>query len=212
MKKTVQFLTILALIFTFFSCSSTMEDETMEHATKQSSRNSLSNQQKEVFTYNVVSLYRFMKNNKHFYTTNYAEGTSAGYNFEGELGKLYVPKPEYYPNGVMFGNPILRWRHKTTGDRLITNGSDELLPMLYTNSNVFPNNIVYPGSPNGTWIYEGILGYGPSTHVAPITIAIYRYYNPSLNNHLFTANINELGAGGGMGYSPEGFSFALYNN
>jgi hypothetical protein len=179
-----------------------MEDEVLEQ--KQASSSKVTNKAQQ---YDILSLHRFVKNGKHFYTTNYNEGIANGYQYEGDLGLLYYPKPEFIPiplPGNFYGPPILRWRHKTNGDRLITEGKDELLPMLYTNNYPFPDGYVHNGSPGGEWVYEGVIGYGSTDHVAPHTYVVYRYFNSSKNDHLFTRDINELGPNGKDGYVNQG--------
>jgi hypothetical protein len=84
---------------------------------------------------------------------------------------------------------------------LVNPNSSNLDNLLTTNADEIQN------AKNQGYIVTEILGYA-SPQGQPNTFPVYRYYNPSKNDHFYTADWNELGSGS-QGYNYEGIAFNL---
>ncbi|WP_060868448.1 hypothetical protein [Chryseobacterium indologenes] len=209
MKKLFQIAGIACLVFAAFSCNSTndINDEvlTQNRGVEQISKQNSKQYVAEFYKTSYGLIHRFYKDGRHFYTTDYNEGVINGFQYEGDLGYIIIPK--YPKTEGPWGKPLYRWRHKTAGDRLMTVGLGELLPRMYTNHVPIPGGSIPSGSPNGDWIFEGLMGYvSESGYVGANSRFLYRYYNPQIKDHLFTKDPQELG-NGRAGYIKEVESF-----
>lgn len=204
MKKVFQIAGVACLSFTALSCNSNNDINDEAVVQKQTSELK-SKQTSKGYESSLGLIHRFYKDGRHFYTTDYNEGVINGFQYEGDLGYVIIPK--YPVDEGSWGKPLYRWRHKSAGDRLITFGLDELLPRMYTNYIRIPGGSIPPGSPNGDWILEGLIGYVPENgYISGNYQYLYRYYNPQKKDHLFTKNPQELG-NGGAGYIKEAETF-----
>jgi hypothetical protein len=154
----------------------------------------------------LVPVYRYWKGDTHdhFYTTNAGEiGTTHegqtgnhGYKCEGILG--YV-SPAEFPGSVA----ILRYWQESTHDHLYTSNPAE----------IGTTHVGHTG--NHGYKFEGVLGYAyPAQHHVK---SVYRYWQPSTHDHLYTADPHEIGVHnhgetGKHGYQSEGVAFHIFTH
>ncbi len=202
MKRVITLAVFSALLITLSGCHSEADELSgpLNNAEIESVSKSAS-KEAQLSDVNLKStpLYRFLKNGKHLYTKDLNEGYSNGYSYEGIIGYISYESD---------GKPLTRWYNRKNGDRLITTNPDELANDLYSNFGfINAPGMSQPvfGNPSNSWIYEQHLA-NISTYAPPAKSQVYRYYNPSKNDHLFTSTFNELG-NGGNGYVYEGVAF-----
>ncbi|WAC02841.1 hypothetical protein N7U66_04185 [Lacinutrix neustonica] len=164
-----------------------------------------------------ANIYQFYRNGDHFYTNSFDEGVNAQYAYERTLGTVATSGPTY--------QAITRWYNLGNGDRVITTGVSghpaiagsilniyvneygQLISLPSDSSgNISGTNVpVTQASSNGTWRYEGILGY---TTGNSNSLPVHTYYNHNLKDHIYLTDFNILG-NGGNGYVYEGIAFYI---
>jgi hypothetical protein len=146
----------------------------------------------------LVPVYRYFKAdvNDHFYTANGGEiGTTHegqtgnhGYKCEGILG--YV-SPNEFPGSVA----ILRYHQEHHHDHFYTVNPQE----------IGTTHVGHTGAHG--YKFEGVVGYAyPAQHHVKI---VYRYFKADVNDHFYTTEPNEIGAGK-HGYASEGNAFHIF--
>ncbi|MEL7148192.1 MAG: hypothetical protein AAFO69_17590 [Bacteroidota bacterium] len=167
-------------------------------------------------TYAVI--YRFFRHDDHFYTTSYEEGINADFTYEGILGLASL-------DWNFASAALVRWYSRRNGDRVLSAGvvTNTNHPVIAqdTHNRWQPGGVHSPYVPfdgtfnggfitspenppyhNGTWHFEGVMGYSTGNR------NIHVYYNAAIHDHLYTNDFSELG-NGAHGYVYEGVAFSL---
>ena len=137
-------------------------------------------------------MWRYWNGNDHFYTWNGGEiGTTQngatghhGYRCEGSLSNFLVN----HEGGSV---PVYRYYKGPGNDHFYTTNAGEI-------GTTQPGAMGHHG-----YRCEGVLGYcypGPRPNTRPV----FRYWNPRITDHFYTANPHELGPAGAHGWLPEG--------
>ena len=149
----------------------------------------------------TTPLYRYWKASvsDHFYTTNPNEiGTTT----PGEVGNFDYKSEGtqciIYEHQVLNSVPLYRYWKASVNDHFYTTNADEI-------------GTTTPGQTgNHGYKSEGVAGFCmPQQTAGTCIIPLYRYWRPSVSDHFYTTNIQEIGTAtpgqvGKGGYQSEG--------